>query len=47
LTIVQKEHLNGQPRPASKVARNPALRAMTWRGNQGTGCFSSPGKSFT
>lgn len=46
LMIVQKEHWNGQPRPASKVVWAPAVRATTSAGRNGTTAPSRPGRSF-
>ena len=46
LMIVQKLQLNGQPRPASKLVRMPAVRVKTSTGRYGVGTPSSPGRSL-
>ena len=43
--IVQKEHWNGQPRPASKLVILPPVRSMRAAGSRGVGTPSSPGRS--
>src|SRR6516225_7717317 len=44
--IVQNEHWYGQPRPASKLALRPRVRATYRFGRNGTGVPSILGRSF-
>ena len=44
--IVQNEHWYGQPRPASKLALRPRVRATYRFGRNGTGVASILGRSF-
>jgi hypothetical protein len=45
LMMVQNEHWNGQPRPASKLLAVPPVRLTTARSRNGSGTLSSPGRS--
>ena len=45
LMIVQNEHWNGQPRPASKLVTYPAVRVTLSAGSSGIGAPSKPGRS--
>ena len=44
--MVQNEHWNGQPRPASKLVTSPAVRLTCVAGSIGIGAPSRPGRSF-
>ena len=46
LMMVQNEHWNGQPRPASKLVLAPKVLRTTEAGRCGVGMFSRLGRSF-
>jgi hypothetical protein len=44
--IVQNEHWNGQPRPASNEVTDPVVPATIYAGSSGNGAPTSAGRSW-